>query len=150
MGEPDLSWEYHDGNGWRRLTLEREETKGLSQPGLVQFIWPGTSLRDPEPVTKAEGNTITFLDTRVAARFSQGDLVAVFEDDNAEAGTVQSVGDGSLTLDAPLENKFSASAVAGPSPLPRFGTPRHWVRVVWPRADVPLPDPARRTSPGST
>jgi len=139
VGEPDLSWEYHDGNGWRRLTLKREDTKGLSQPGLVQFVWPGTSLNDPEPVTKAEGNTITFLDARVAARFRPGDPVAVFDGDDAEAGTVQSIQGGSLTLDAPLEKKFTTSAVAGPSPLPRFGTPRHWVRVVWPRADVPQP-----------
>ena len=141
--EPDLVWEYHDGRNWRRLVLDKDETAGLSQPGLVQFVWPGTPLLpDPEPVIKAEGKTIMFADARVAARFRQDDVIAVFENDSAEAGIVAESAAGSLTLTAPLETEFSTSALAGVSPLPRFGAPRHWVRVVWPRVEVPMPGDA--------
>ncbi|WP_193789104.1 baseplate J/gp47 family protein, partial [Zavarzinella formosa] len=138
--EADLSWEYHDGLAWRRLALETDETQGLSQPGLVQFIWPGTPLLpDPDPVTKAEGKIITFLDSRVASRFRQGDQVAVFQDDLSESGTVESTTADSLILASPLENMFSSSATAGRSPLARFGSPRHWVRLVWPQVTAPMP-----------
>lgn len=137
--EPDLSWEYYDGRSWRRLALEKDETAGFSRPGLVQFVWPGTPmLPDPEPLTVAEGKTLTFLDGRLAARFRKGDSIAVFQDEIAESCTVEAVTNGSLKLTTPLENKFTAAS-AGFSPLPRFGTPRHWVRVVWPRTDVPQP-----------
>lgn len=137
--ESDLAWEYHDGISWRRLVLELDETDGLSQPGIVRFVWPGTpSLPAPEPLTEADGKTLAFLDARVAARFREGDLVAVFQDDMAESATVAAAGNGILTLQAPLENKFSA-AIAGFSPLPRFGKPRYWVRIVWQQSSVPKP-----------
>lgn len=149
-GEPELTWEYHDGRNWRRLALDADETRGLSQPGMVRFVWPGTPLlSDPLPVTFAEGPTVTFLDGRAAARFKAGDLVAVFENDTAEAGRVIASAKDTLTLSAPLTEKFTAAATADPSPLARFGTPRHWVRVVWPGTNYPRPgDPDALTLRG--
>ena len=134
----DLSWEYHDGNDWRRLVLESDETDGFSRPGIVRFVWPGTPyLPDPEPLMVAEGRTLTFVDSRLAARFRSGDRVALFQDDQAETASVAETSQGTLTLTVPLENKFS-TAVAGRSPLPRFGRPRHWVRIVWTQTALPI------------
>jgi hypothetical protein len=137
-GEPELKWEYWDVGGWRPLALEGDETDGLARPGLVQFLWPGTALPDPAPVAAAAGSTVRFLDARSAARYRPGDALAVFQDEQAAAGTVARVDGAEVTLAVPLTQSFNAPT-AGPAPLPRFGTPRHWVRVVWPRAEVPEP-----------
>ena len=70
---PDLAWEYHDGRVWRRLVLERDETQGLRQAGLVQFNWPGTpDLPPPAPVSAAEDRRINFLDIRQSSRYRPG------------------------------------------------------------------------------
>jgi hypothetical protein len=141
-GEARLSWEYFDGSGgpddWRTLVLEVDETQGLSTPGMVQFVWPGTTLRDPEPAASATGTTITFADVRSAAQYSPGDQVAVFQDDNAEAAVVAKVDGTALDLVAPLVTQFT-SPLVGPSPPAVFGRPRYWVRVVWPTTDYPQP-----------
>ncbi len=40
-GEPfDVSWEYWNGSGWRRLPLLRDETEGLTAAGPVRFEVP--------------------------------------------------------------------------------------------------------------
>jgi hypothetical protein len=136
--EPELTWEYWDGGGWQALALGRDETRGLYTAGLVQFLWPGTSLADPEPVASALGATVSLLDLQSAARFRPDEDVAVSQDDDAELARVKEVDGTDMALTAPLEKKFTAPLI-GPAPLARFGTPRHWVRVVWPRAEYPQP-----------
>jgi hypothetical protein len=37
---PELSWEYWNGKGWSRLTLERDDTLNLQITGAVQFTAP--------------------------------------------------------------------------------------------------------------
>ncbi len=136
--ETPLIWEYWDGLAWRTLTLKEDRTRHLSNPGLVQFIWPGTSLPDPEPAMTAEGSAIRFFDARSAARFRPGDEIAVFQDDDAELAKVASVGYGEMKLTAPLEKKATAPLV-GRAPAAPFGTPRHWVRILWPAGAAPDP-----------
>ncbi len=136
--EPELQWEYWDGNGWRLLALDLDQTQGLSTPGLVQFVWPGTSFPDPQPAASAQGAVVTLPDLQAAARFRGGEEIAIFQDDDAEAAQVAAVKGTQLTLAAPLEKRFTAPLV-GKAPLARFGTPRHWVRLVWPRAEYPRP-----------
>lgn len=134
----DLAWEYYDGQLWKRLLLDKDETNGLSQPGLVQFTWPGTpSLPDPVPVSAAEERTVTFLDPRQSSQYRPGDKIALFENDQSEVAEVDVSVQGNLTVTAPLQNKYTANAVAGRSPLARFGSPRHWVRIIWPSTTVP-------------
>ncbi|PSP32860.1 putative baseplate assembly protein [Halobacteriales archaeon QH_10_67_22] len=40
-GEPEISWEYWDGNGWSRLGLLADGTDRLREPGTVRFEVPG-------------------------------------------------------------------------------------------------------------
>jgi hypothetical protein len=148
--EAELTWEYWDGSAWQALTVSKDETQGLYTPGLVQLLWPGTSLTDPQPASLFDGATVRLRDVQSAAGFRADEDIAVFQDDDAELAHVKAVNGTDLVLTAPLENekKFTAPLV-GPAPLARFGTPRHWVRVVWPRAEYPQPgDPGAVTVRG--
>ena len=143
--EPELAWEYSDGITWRPLAVSSDETNGLSEPGIVRFTWPGTVRPDPEPAAKAEGRTVEFLDARAAARFQPGDEIGVFQDDEAETARVTAVNGPALLLAAPLSRPYS-NPLVGSAPPARFGTPRYWVRVVWPGTDAPQPDDRTRVT----
>jgi len=40
-GDPELSWEYWNGNGWTNLPLEDDDTETLRSSGTVSFTVPG-------------------------------------------------------------------------------------------------------------
>lgn len=40
-GEPEISWEYWDGDGWSRLRRLEDDTRALRDPGTVRFTVPG-------------------------------------------------------------------------------------------------------------
>jgi hypothetical protein len=129
---PRLVWEYHDGLVWQSLIVA-DRTRGLTSPGLVTFLWPGSQLPQAVPARKADGTLIQFGDPREAARFRPGDTLAVQQENDAAYGVVDRVEGATLTLRYALGKSFSAPEVIGPpAPLPRFDTPRHWVRVSWP------------------
>lgn len=137
--EPELTWEYADGTDWRPLLLDADETNALSRPGIARFVWPGIARTDPEPTASAADRTVTFPDPKGAARYQPGDDVAVYQDDDGEVARVKEVRGPRLVLEAPLSRAYPNPRV-GFAPPARFGAPRFWVRVVWPRAEYPGPE----------
>src|SRR5262249_51447870 len=131
---------------WQPLQIEKDDTRGLQTPGMVRFLWPGTLQPLPEPATiEVEGTEtrIRLLDAKSAARYQAGDSIAIFQEPDAELAVVSAVRADTLILREPLEKRFTNPQVAF-APAARFGTPRFWVRVVWPTGRHPEPQSAER------
>jgi hypothetical protein len=124
---PALHWEYWNGMAWLALSV-RDETHNLALPGMVQAIWPGVPVTPPVSVVQAGGTRVTVIDPRQAARFSPGDLLYIAQDGQGELATLVSVAGTTLALKAPLSRDY-ARATIGLAGLPRFGTPRTWIRA---------------------
>ena len=124
---PALSWERWDGAAWRGLAVE-DETGALAVPGIVHVPWPGDERPAPAQVTAAAGQTVTLADARAAARFTTGDLTWIGTDSGGELVRVAGVSGTNVGTVAPLAAAYGAATLARAS-LPRFGTPRTWLRA---------------------
>jgi predicted phage baseplate assembly protein len=130
-----LEWEYHDGD-WRPLSVA-DGTRGLTEPGLVLVQWPGTPMPEPVAVASAAGREVTLFEPREATRFTAGQRLFLSADGEGELVTVAARSATGLTLDGKLAAEYTAATLAPPA-LPRFGTPRTWIRARL-RTDAPPP-----------
>lgn len=124
---PPLVWEAWDGETWEELRAN-DETVDLQRPGMVSFIAPDVPPRPKSTITGANGSEITAEDALQAAVFKAGDLLVVEQDKTRELVTVLQVQGQLISLETPLSEAYTGGTVSL-APLPRFGTPRDWVRV---------------------
>jgi hypothetical protein len=136
---PPLTWEAWDGTAWREVMVT-DETGGLGRPGIVSFIAPNVVPRPRATVRQASGTMVVADDVLEVAAFRPGDQVVVAQDDNSDLVTVQQVDDTQITLETPLVNRYTGGAI-NRAPLPRFGTPRDWVRARLKDDGTPSPGP---------
>jgi hypothetical protein len=61
---PELVWEGWDGENWVPVR-ERDETRGLALPGMLEVPWPG-SATGADPVLARFGTALTWLRARLA------------------------------------------------------------------------------------
>lgn len=126
QGAP-LVWESFDGASWNRLSVE-DETAGLAVPGIVHIPYPGDEWPTPAAVTGAAGRSITLRDVRSAAAFTTGNEVWLASDGHGELAVVAGVEGATVSTQAPLSRSYQSGTLVR-APLPRFGTPRSWVRA---------------------
>ena len=124
---PPLVWEAWDGTSWRTLSVT-DETAGLRRPGMVSFIAPDVAPRPQATVTQANGTRIVVNSALEAAKFQPGDQVVIRQDKTSDMAIVKQVEDDALVLETPLTNVYTSGTVSLAA-LPRFGTPRDWVRA---------------------
>jgi hypothetical protein len=124
---PVLRWEYFDGSAWLPLAV-REETHNLALPGMVAALWPGVSTPPPAQVLNASGMKVHLTDPRDGPRFTPGDQIFIEQDGKGELVRVARSKGEVLTVKTPLGRDY-ANAQIGFARLPRFGTPRTWIRV---------------------
>jgi hypothetical protein len=124
---PPLRWEYWNGSAWAELVVV-DETQNLALPGMVQVLWPGIPEPPQAPVIKTDGRTLEVSEPRQLARFVPGDQVFLSKGNAGELGVVDSVARDTMRLVAPPSADYSQGTVALAA-LPRFGTPRTWLRA---------------------
>jgi hypothetical protein len=124
---PALRWEYWDGIDWRNLSVT-DETRDLALPGMVEAVWPGVPSPASVPVMTASETTVRLMEARDAARFTPGDRLYIQQDDEGELATVVAVSGRELMLKTPLLEDYDGATI-GHASLPRFGTPRTWMRA---------------------
>jgi len=124
---PPLRWEYWDGSAWLAVAVQ-DETHALALPGMVSTLWPAVQTPEPAMVLQAQGSQVQLSDPRDAPRFQAGDLVYIVQGSNGELATVASSSGATLTLKTPLLKSYQ-NAQLSPALLPRFGTPRTWMRA---------------------
>jgi hypothetical protein len=130
---PVLVWEYHDGHSWRLLTVI-DETNHLALPGVLGIPWPGTPKYPVAEAIKASSDLLQLANARQAAQFQPGDLLYLGGNEGNLLGgggelilAAGSQGD-RLSLQAPV-SKEQERVPVGLAALPRFGTPRCWIRA---------------------
>jgi len=121
-----LQWEHYDG-GWRALEVS-DGTRGLTEPGLVLVQWPGGGVVDAVQVQHAAGRDVVLVDARHADRFVPGERLFLSADGHGELVTVAARSATGLTLDGTLAREYAPATLEVPA-LPRFGTPRTWIRA---------------------
>lgn len=130
-GGPALKWEYAaspaDLADWRPLTVE-DETMDLALPGMVSAVWPGTPPLPAGEAVEAAGPEIQMASTQQAAQFRAGDLLLVGQGEEGELVELSAVNRRTLTLKRPLGEDHTRVMVSR-ARLPRFGTPRTWIRA---------------------
>lgn len=124
---PALRWEYFDGSAWLPLAV-RDETHNLALPGMVAVLWPGVSAPPPARVLKGTGVEVQLTDQRDGPRFVPGDQLFIEQDSKGELVTVGDAKGDTLILNTPLDRDYT-NAQIGFARLPRFGTPRTWIRA---------------------
>jgi hypothetical protein len=124
---PRLVWEGWSGAAWLPLAVE-DETDGLSLPGMVALAWPGFPVPRAAALADARDRVARVAAAADAARFAAGDLVHLRQGDDAELATVERVTGAQIRLTTPLGREYRGGTVAVAS-LPRFGTPRTWIRA---------------------
>jgi hypothetical protein len=126
---PPLAWEHWDGERWAPLAVE-DETRALALPGLVGVLWPGVSPPVSAVLLQGIGARLTLAEPGDALRFGAGDLLHVTSPgDEGELASVDRVeGSSALVLSRPLA-RAHAGGVVERAALPRFGTPRTWIRA---------------------
>jgi hypothetical protein len=124
---PALVWESFDGASWNGLSVE-DETSGLAVPGIVHIPYPGDEWPAPAPFTAAAGQEITLRDARSAALFTAGNQVWVASESGGELALVGGAQGATVSTQAPLTGTYQNGTVARAA-LPRFGTPRSWMRA---------------------
>lgn len=122
-----LKWEYWDGAAWLPLTVS-DETENLALPGMVAAVWPGTKPLPTAEATLAEGTRVELANTQQAAQFRPGDQLYIGEGEKGELATAAAVNKNVLTLKTPLGQTYQRVPI-GVAALPRFGTPRTWLRA---------------------
>jgi hypothetical protein len=125
---PPLVWESWDGLAWRELAV-KDETANLSRLGMVSFIGQPSALpRRQATIEQASSKTVQATDALSAARFQPGDQVYIKQGKKGELAIVRQVKEDVIQLSTPLENTYSGGQISL-ADLPRFGTPRSWVRA---------------------
>jgi predicted phage baseplate assembly protein len=124
---PPLEWQYWDGSGWGRVSVE-DETADLALPGAVRALWPGTDPLPEAPIAAASDAAVQVADARAAAAFAPSDLLWVSQGKSGELATVDAVAGDTIALRAPLAGSYARGTVARAG-LPRFGVPRTWLRA---------------------
>lgn len=125
---PLLTWEMWDGLAWQELTVT-DETADLTRPGMVSFIAETSAVTPREAtISKASGAQVVVTEALEAARFDAGDRVYLKQNKTGEMAIVDSVKGSTIQLAVPLGNTYSGGQIQL-SDLPRFGTPRTWVRA---------------------
>ena len=125
---PPLVWECWDGQGWIEPAV-RDETRGLSLPGLAAVLWPGVPQPATAQVSIATGTAVQLASPRDAALFEPGaELYLADQNGQGELVTATGVAAGVVALKVPLSRDYNR-ATLGPACLPRFGTPRTWLRA---------------------
>ena len=125
---PPLEWEFWDHSAWRTLSV-RDETQHLALPGMLEALWPGLKPLPSAAVTQASGTRVALSSPRDAARFTPGDLLYIATvSGEGELTRLDSVSRDALALTRPLTRDYTAATIGIPS-LPRFGTPRAWIRA---------------------
>jgi hypothetical protein len=124
---PELVWEAWDGRAWRQVTV-KDETAALRRSGIVSFLAPKPAQRQPLSILQATDSRITLDDPVSSALFEAGDQVVVREGRNQEMATVRARKSGDLLLQIPLSQTYNGGTLAKAG-LPRFGTPRDWLRA---------------------
>jgi len=125
---PPVIWEAWNGDAWRELTVT-DETEHLRRPGLVSFIPPDVPPRPQANVSQTNGDRIVTSSATEAARFRPGDLIVVEHGKDRESATVRQVDGAAIRLESPLLGTYHVGSTLSLAPLPRFGTPRDWVRA---------------------
>jgi hypothetical protein len=121
-----LLWEAWDGTAWRELAVG-DETAALRRPGIVSLIAPAVAPR-PQAAIRGAGGDQVFADALEIAVFEPGDPIVVRQNGDGELATVRQVVEGVLRLETPLAETYAGGTVRLAA-LPRFGTPRDWVRA---------------------
>jgi predicted phage baseplate assembly protein len=124
---PPLVWDAWNGEQWQKLAVS-DATASLSRPGIVSFITPALAPRPTADLKSAAGTQIVTASALQAAPFRPGELVVVAQADKREARRIAQVADATLTLEAPLAERYNMGTVSLAA-LPRFGEPRDWVRA---------------------
>jgi predicted phage baseplate assembly protein len=125
---PPLAWEYHDGSAWRALRVA-DETHALAVPGMAAALWPGVPELPSALVVQAADTTVRVQDARQAGRFGAGDELYLATPDGAgELVTLAAVDGDTLVLAGALAKSYTRATI-GIAALPRFGTPRTWIRA---------------------
>ena len=124
---PPLVWESWDGKVWRELRFA-DETMDLGRPGMVSFLAPDVAARPQATVRQAADTEITAASALEAAVFTPGQQVTITKGEDVAFGTVEQVQEDLITLQAPLTKTYRDGTVQLAA-LPRFGTPRDWVRA---------------------
>lgn len=127
-----VTWEAFDGSAWSAVTVS-DESKGLVLPGIISAVWPGVPDPPSATVTQAGGTQTPtqaqVTDPHDAARFAPGQLLYISQNDGTgELATLAHARNTTLTFTAPLAGTYS-NAIVKVAVMPRFGTPRSWVRV---------------------
>lgn len=124
---PTLQWEYHNGERWAALSV-RDETDHLALPGMVQALWPGVPQPTTAAIVQAAGNAVQLLDARQAAQFRTGETLYIREKDKGELATLVAIDGDTLILKTPLSQDYGQGTIQE-AVMPRFGTPRAWIRA---------------------
>jgi hypothetical protein len=124
---PAIVWEGFDGERWRPLSAA-DGTASLSRPGMVSFVAPAMLPRPRADVKSAAGSQVLTAGRLQAALFRPGDLVVINQADKREAARIAEIKDAAFLLETPLTESYNGGAVTL-APLPRFGTPRDWIRA---------------------
>lgn len=124
---PPLHWEGWDGSAWRVLGRD-DQTRSLALPGMVAIVWPGTPAASPATVLEAKGSHVRLADPRDGPRFLPGDRLFIEREGTGELVVVAASERDLISLATPLDTDY-VNAVIAPARLPRFGTPRTWIRA---------------------
>ncbi len=124
---PALHWEYWDSSAWLSVAIH-DETQDLALPGMVSIVWPGVPGPPPASVLKATGMELHLTDPRDGPRFLPGDQLFIEEKGEGELITVVNSSSGVITTKTALSKEYTNAEVSRAN-LPRFGTPRTWVRA---------------------
>lgn len=124
---PPLVWERWDGARWGRVAVE-DETCGLAVPGIAHVPYPGDKWPAAAVVTAASAQSIEVSDARAATPFVTGDQVWLASDAGGELAVVAGVSDNVVATRAPLADSYQNGTLVRAA-LPRFGTPRSWLRA---------------------
>jgi uncharacterized phage protein gp47/JayE len=125
---PALTWEYHDGNAWRPVRVN-DQTHRLALPGMADVLWPGVPPLPAAMVISAQGTLVRVQEARDATAFAPGDeLWLAGTDGSGELVTVASIERDAITVTAALSKQYNRATIGFPT-LPRFGTPRTWLRA---------------------
>lgn len=124
---PPLAWEHWDGAAWSSVIVE-DESAGLAVPGIVHVPYPGDRSRPAAAVTAASDQLLTLTDARAASVFTAGDPVWLASGEKGELALVAGVTGNTVATQAPLTGTYQNASVAQAA-LPRFGTPRSWLRA---------------------
>jgi hypothetical protein len=124
---PALRWEYWSGKSWEDLSVE-DDTRRLTIPGIVKFTWPGVPQSAAITIVRNAGRVVELAQASGAAPFSSDDLVYLSLKEEGELKTVEAVSGATLILKTPSSRSFAGGLVERAT-LPRFGTPRTWIRA---------------------